>query len=352
MAFVYDYGKGRVFQTVLGHAAESIRVAPTAALVCRGAAWAARRRKHRWRRGRGSRKLPRPNLAPEGRFGAALDPRAAAATAERREIYDRLPISVECWAKVNSKSGFNVLVANNSKDSAEHWEIYTYTGSGEFSLYLPGFEPAEIRSDVDIADGQWHYVAAAFDSDQANLYVDGKLVKKSGLKRTRSGGVTAPLFFGGYPPQTIGCDGLIDEVRISNALRPFAVVPPAPLDVDEQTIGLWHFDRIEDGQAQDVSREKNAAVTTGNSSAAVPGPLLTRWTADPNLKTLTIDSSPDESFFSLRLDTSGRIFVGGREALFVYEPDDGGGYKPRKLLYRFPPDSWITDCWCAATICM
>src|SRR6185503_15806803 len=38
MAWVYDYGKGRVFQTVLGHADESIRKA--AALIRRGCLWA------------------------------------------------------------------------------------------------------------------------------------------------------------------------------------------------------------------------------------------------------------------------------------------------------------------------
>ena len=43
MAFVYSYGQGRVFQTVLGHAAESIRVPGTATLVRRGLAWAAGR---------------------------------------------------------------------------------------------------------------------------------------------------------------------------------------------------------------------------------------------------------------------------------------------------------------------
>ncbi len=58
---------------------------------------------------------------------------------------------------------------------------------------------------------------------------------------------------------------------------------------------------------------------------------------------LTIDESPDESFLSIRADTLGRLFVGGREALFVYEPAKGGGYAPRQLLYRFPPDTWITD---------
>lgn len=43
MAFVYRYGQGRVFQTVLGHDAASLRTAGTAELIRRGTAWAAGR---------------------------------------------------------------------------------------------------------------------------------------------------------------------------------------------------------------------------------------------------------------------------------------------------------------------
>ena len=44
---------------------------------------------------------------------------------------------------------------------------------------------------------------------------------------------------------------------------------------------------------------------------------------------------------ALQLDSAGRLFAGGREALFVYEPSRDGLYQPRQLLYRFPKDSWI-----------
>jgi putative heme-binding domain-containing protein len=63
--------------------------------------------------------------------------------------------------------------------------------------------------------------------------------------------------------------------------------------------------------------------------------------ADARLKAILIDRSPDESFVSIKADTTGRLFVGGREALFVYEPDDKGGYRPRRELFRFPPDAWV-----------
>jgi len=42
--------------------------------------------------------------------------------------------------------------------------------------------------------------------------------------------------------------------------------------------------------------------------------------ADPELKVLVVDSDPTESFLALQLDNTGRLFAGGREGLFVYEP--------------------------------
>ena len=62
---------------------------------------------------------------------------------------------------------------------------------------------------------------------------------------------------------------------------------------------------------------------------------------DEGLKVVPIDSDPRESFLGLQLDSAGRLFVGGREALFVYEPDEKGGYQARQELYRFPDNTWI-----------
>jgi putative heme-binding domain-containing protein len=63
--------------------------------------------------------------------------------------------------------------------------------------------------------------------------------------------------------------------------------------------------------------------------------------ADAALKVVGIDTDPTESFLSLQLDSAGRLFAGGREALFVYQPAANGLYQPRQLLYRFPKNSWI-----------
>lgn len=66
-------------------------------------------------------------------------------------------------------------------------------------------------------------------------------------------------------------------------------------------------------------------------------------TPDADLKVVRLDSSPDDSFLSVRLDTEGRIFVGGRKTLFVYDTDETGKYLPRRLLFEFPDHTWVND---------
>lgn len=64
---------------------------------------------------------------------------------------------------------------------------------------------------------------------------------------------------------------------------------------------------------------------------------------DLKLKVVPIDADAKDRLLSVRVDTRGRVFIGGRDALHVCEPDDRGGYQPRKLLYSFPERTWIND---------
>src|SRR5215475_140392 len=99
-------------------------------------------------------KPPPPVVLVDGRFGKALDARATPVFFDGDDRYRTPPLTVECWAKLFSKKGFNVLVASDPKESARHWEIYSYAGSGVFSAYLPGTDVGEIKSNADICDGK------------------------------------------------------------------------------------------------------------------------------------------------------------------------------------------------------
>lgn len=64
---------------------------------------------------------------------------------------------------------------------------------------------------------------------------------------------------------------------------------------------------------------------------------------DAELRVDVLDSSPDESFLSLRADGQGTLFVGGREAVFRYDVNEQGTYASRRELLRFPAHSWVYD---------
>lgn len=390
LAFAYEIRGGRVFQTLLGHDAASIRAPGAADLIRRGAGWAARREVVGLRDPEpapaadagpvteGSAKVgsAKAGAADAGlpRGGGALDPRKLQVQAEPNPAYARAPITVEVRAKLDSKSGFNILVAHSPKSSSRHWELYSYAGSGALSAYFPGAVPAETVSATDICDGRWHDLAMTWEPGLVSLYVDGRRVARNAITERMGAEPAGPLFIGGIPTSGMGCDGLIDEVRVSTTIR--EIKPKRPdeeFDADD-TLNLWTFDRrisgYEDfGQADNSAAEPAPGANDewarkfGSPAPPPPAPAagptssdpakLDYACPDPRLSVRLLARSADESYLAVRPDSEGQVFVGGREALFVFEPTpkDGagggaggaGGVGPARELYRFPPDTWITD---------
>jgi glucose dehydrogenase/sugar phosphate isomerase/epimerase len=178
------------------------------------------------------------SLAPV--FGKAL---ANGMVVEGKAEYRELPLTIECRAKLNSARGYNILVANDPKKSAAHWELYTHSRDGMLALYQPG-RGGDVRSDVNICDGQWHTLAAVLEPERTRLYVDGKLVKEVPRTPLKGEPVSGGLAFGRLVEGNIGCDGLIDDVRLSKGAREISAPSDAPLKQDAQTVGLWHFDEL------------------------------------------------------------------------------------------------------------
>jgi len=300
LAFAYSEGKGRVFQTLLGHSVEGLTAPVHAELLRRAAAWCANREilpvgaNNPPARPGGADKRPLAGYSPvrdarpaeprsgdiivPGKFGKALNATGRQVTAGKPAAFEP-PMTVELWAKLNSRTAFNILIANHLKESARHWEVYTTAGSGTLAAYLPASKPDVIDSGVNVADGQWHYLAFQWHKNRAILFVDGKRVKDVPLAAGHVDGADAgPLWFGCYPLQGLGCDGLIDEVRISNYARDIESIPTSAPVLDRDTLGLWRFDTADGMQLVDESPRRNAAMIGG------PGALTTRVAARYDLK--------------------------------------------------------------------
>ena len=202
-----------------------------------------------------------------GKFGLAFLPSdhgLVQAEAAGRPEYLGPPLTVEFWGKVWSKNQFNIFLAYAPKESPAHWELYTYIGTGNFSVYLPGASPSEIQSGRDITDGLWHYLAFVFEADRVCLYVDGERVVEQpiSLSPDRSKSIPeAKLTFGrlvSFQGPPLACDGAIDEVRISKVARTIVGAPAAPLGPDEHTVGLWSFDETSGAKVfADMSKRRN-----------------------------------------------------------------------------------------------
>jgi azurin len=164
--------------------------------------------------------------------------------------YAKLPFTVECRAKLDGKKGYNILVASETKSSATHWELYTHAGRGTLALFMPG-RGGDYDSKVAVCDGKWHDLLASVDEKGVVMWVDGKQVAtvdrtfQSVPNPNRTGKSDLRLAFGRLVEGGIGCDGLIDDVRLSRG-----VMKPrkgnAPRLRMDNTLGLWDFDNLSD----------------------------------------------------------------------------------------------------------
>lgn len=199
------------------------------------------------------------------RFGGALDTSQRVAFVEASSLYNVRPLTVECWVRLRSPRFYNILIANEIKASATHWELFSLAGSGCLAAYLPGNQPDFVGSSAPIADGQWHYIALVLDHQTVRLFVDAAEAAQVAITRPAPRqGLPGPLCFGSLVSRDLSCDGLIAEVRLSRIARPILEIPTAPLPTDEFTVGLWRFH-----QADGLNRIPDLS-ETGHPATLVP----------------------------------------------------------------------------------
>ncbi|MBI3851814.1 MAG: PQQ-binding-like beta-propeller repeat protein [Verrucomicrobia bacterium] len=253
---------------------------------------------------------------------------------EGKPEYRARPITVECRARLNSPGNFNILVASDTKNSAEHWELYSYAGSGVLSLYQPG-RGGEFKSEVNICDGQWHHLAAVIEPERVRLFVDGKLVNDTPARTREGQPIPGGLAIGQLVEGTMGCDGVVTDVRLSMGVREFPAGVKPPFRSDAQTIGLWHFDEppagatpAKDYWAVEDSKEREKLPLYQTIPAATPEEL-TPANGFPKRDTyLTWHRSHGDNGGTRysALDQINRLNVTNLQVAWTYHSQDGSNY--------------------------
>ena len=202
-----------------------------------------------------------------GHFGQALSMGIDAphwGEARLDPSYQQRPLTVEAWVKLNSMVATNIIVAAGFMQFAGCWVLASDVNTGNLIAYLPGSSPTTVNTGQNIVDGQWHYVAMVLQATRVQLYVDGvqranTTLSSFSLPAAGAAPTNNPgsLYFGAYPPNHQGCDGLLDEVRISSQVLSIAGTPTATFQAGSATIGLWHFDQFTNGAFSDSSAEAN-----------------------------------------------------------------------------------------------
>ncbi|MGY8793524.1 MAG: family 16 glycoside hydrolase, partial [Woeseiales bacterium] len=61
---------------------------------------------------------------------------------------------------------------------------------------------------------------------------------------------------------------------------------------------------------------------------------------DNGLRLDLVHSDPEAFYISMDMDPRGNLYVGGRDAVYLFEADGNGGFKTRKTITTLPKDTW------------
>ncbi|WP_417730774.1 DUF6797 domain-containing protein [Rosistilla oblonga] len=220
---------------------------------------------------------PKPATAtpmPDSQHSGRLFPGA--------DAYRKPPITVECRVRLNRRDQYNILVASDTKQSSDHWELFSMNGSGRLTVYLPGKKPDHVHSQAMICDRKPHTIAMHYESDRVRLYVDGRKVADQAIEPTgRGGSIPGGLGVGRLVEGGPRLAGDIEWLRISKGVRPLPADPQASVERDDATIGWWDF-------------RKPAKPAEGSQSSTMPptAPQSQQSRYDPKLVETLVSAAP------------------------------------------------------------
>ncbi len=214
---------------------------------------------------------PSPAQQPSRKVGQLPNPTqrhiAAGHLLPGSPLYRQAPLTVEVSARLLGRDNFNILVASDTKQSGNHWELFSMAGSGTLSAYLPGMQPDHVHSETRICDGQLHHVAMIYEPTRVQLFVNGKSVADQKItRRAGASGVPGGFAIGRLVEGDLGCNGEIAWVKLSQGVRELNANTLLVPERDASTIGLWEFKPDPTAPGTDVDAK---SITLNNNPDAI-----------------------------------------------------------------------------------
>ncbi len=242
-----------------------------------------------------------PVTAADGRFGQALNGRTNAVGVSYDPAFSHWPLAVGMWVRMLDPDGYSVFLANESKASVAHWELFAL--QGKVSLYAPGMKPDHVASTAELGDGRWHYLAVSLQPDRVRVAMDGKLVADSAVVRPDNLALRQePLFIGRLSDGTLPAKALLDEIVIRKGPADILATPTKEAVVDADTLACFRFEGDAASIVADAANKDRKAVLLRHESSAQPVDLPPEPVEDV--------TAENERVSRLLVDTAARLKLG------------------------------------------
>ena len=308
-----------------------------------------------------SRAGPKPKPRTHDRRSAAAPPaRLRGWLAEGKPEYRTPPLTVECRAKLNTQGRLTTSWwPATPRQSGAHWETL-HDGRQRHAHRLPARHASRIMSarKIDICDGKWHDVAMQYEAEpRAAVSWTASRSADQEVEAQRQGRTCRAVWpSAGWSKAASAATATLDWVRISQRDSRARRDRRSRRRPTTTTIGLWTFRQAGQASSKICPRLKNPAKRRRGAPAPSRPPPPGGPTCSRPIRSCKVDAdrplARTTPTWRVKVDSQGRVFVGGREAVFVFEPDGKGGYRAAPRAVAASRRTRSSSAWSsAATIC-
>ncbi len=166
-------------------------------------------------------------------------------------------MTVTAWIKVNSFTQADQPIIGKGADS---WQITRNASTNGLIFSINSYSNSVINS-KNVADGNWHHIAAVYDGSYMKLYVDG-IANSRGVDQLSITQNQLDLFIGftpGMPVSSNTFNGYIDEVAIYDKAFDNSIIRILACDIEAASYH-WSFDNTTGNTAKDEMRAKTCTL--------------------------------------------------------------------------------------------